>query len=103
MKLPRLLVKVKSCVGVFELVDGQHLCQVLVQAYYSMTNHAMDKISICLCDQKQFHFFGVKIVTKEELSAITPLLEVKWVQSAIGSLNIVDSIAKSLDWPEEED
>ncbi len=101
--MPRLLVEVKSAVPVFALLEGQHLGQVLVQAYYTMIDKVMDKVSVCVCDQKQFHFLGIKLILKDNLSPISPLVEVKWVESVTGFSNIVDLTAKSLHWPEEED
>ncbi len=92
----------KAVVGAFQVLDGQHLCQAFVQGYYCMIENALDKLAVGLCDEMQFHLFGITIVKKTELSPVAPLISVEWAASAVGTINIIDCVAKSILWAEEQ-
>ena len=100
-EVPQVLVEVKQCVGKQSQTDEKHLTQMLVQGYYAMIQNSLTHIVVGLCDQAQFHFFGLSLVKKTESSPIIPLMNVKWIASPNGREHIIDTLAQCLAWLNE--
>ena len=73
MRIPQVLVEVKKSVVTVPQLDEQHLAQMFVQGYYCMIENSLEHVVVGLCDQIQFHFFGLSIVEKAENDPISPL------------------------------
>ena len=73
---PRLIIEVKT--GLSALESGSNLAQMLVQGYYCMVEHSLDNIVVGLCDEAQFHLFGLDLVKKTETAPLTPLVKILW-------------------------
>ena len=56
--------------GGLMVVDGQHLGQMFVQGFYTMTKNNLDSLIVGLTDSVTWHFF--------EIAPSEPLLSVKW-------------------------
>ncbi len=78
-KIPRLIIEVKTGLSAtIALESGSNLAQMLVQGYYCMVEHSLDNIVVGLCDEAQFHLFGLDLVKKTETAPLTPLVKILW-------------------------
>ncbi len=99
--VPHVLMEVKKCVGRQGQIDDRHLAQMLTQGYYAMIQNSRTHIVVGLCDQVQFHFFGLSLVKKTEKSPIVPFIDVHWIASPNGREHIIDTLAQCLTWVNE--
>ena len=75
-------MEVKPFVGCeLQVVSGQHLCQIMVQAFYAMVTYGEESILVSLTDAAAWHFCHISLVKSTSASRITPLVNVDWVKS----------------------
>lgn len=82
---PVLLVEVKRSIGAaFSCIEGQHLGQVFVQAYYALSEYCIKELVVGLTDATTWHFLHV---SKEQTQ-----LKVEWGLTLSDINKIVASI-----------
>ena len=94
-------MEVKSTVGGhLNVVDPQHLAQLLVQCYYTMEEYKIPKLLGALMDSVSWHFFGVKRCPTGPDEPLAPMLNIEWGMSFIdlAGRKPIEFLASSLEY-----
>ena len=78
--LPLLLLEMKGTVaGSIKTVTGHDICQLGLEAYYSLQEYEINEVLGCLSDATMWHFFMFTLHKSEHGGG--PLLDVVWEHS----------------------